>query len=162
MNDLPVVIAITGASGACYAFMLYAATMAPNAQIICLIVRVPLWLLAAILVCVGLYSTFTELVGGYGGGVSHGAHLGGALIGHLAYRFDWLRDYRSYGDGPGPIDRLRASWRAQREAARRQKAAQKEQVLDDILAKVKQHGLGSLTPEERRFLEKTSEESRRS
>lgn len=59
--DVPLI----GASGACYAFLVYAACRAPHALVFQV---VPLWLVAALLVFIGAYSTFVELATGYGSG----------------------------------------------------------------------------------------------
>ncbi|MCR9244073.1 MAG: rhomboid family intramembrane serine protease [bacterium] len=155
--DVPLV----GASGACYGFLLYAACVAPQQQVIFFVFPIKLWVLATGAVLVGLYSTFIEFVTGFSGGVSHGAHLGGAAIGYLVCRQDWFRDYVPYENQPGLLTRLKTGWQQKRAAAAAQKAEEREQVLDEILAKVKEHGLGSLTPQERKFLEKKSEETRR-
>lgn len=159
-------VPLVGASGACYAILIYAAFMAPHQEVIFIFVRVKLWFVAALLVTIGLYSMFIEFVAfadgaGGGGGVSHGAHLGGAALGWLVFHQNWFRDFVPYESQPGPIARLRASWRARQQATRERQSRHKEQLLDEILAKVKEHGLGSLTPQERKFLEKTSEETRR-
>lgn len=155
--DVPLV----GASGACYGLLLYAAAMAPHSSVVFLIVRLPLWVLAAILVFLGLYSTYVEFATGFPGGVAHGAHLGGALIGYLAYRQNWFVDHVPYEYQPKPWTRLRDAWRRRRQQAAADQARHHELQLDEILAKVKQSGLSSLTPAERKFLEKTSQERRR-
>ncbi len=152
--DVPLV----GASGACYGLLLYAACLAPHSPVILLIVRVPLWLLAALLVGLGIYATFIDFATGYGSGVAHGAHLGGAAMGWLAYKRNWFCDYVPYEYQPGPLARLRKFWHDHRAAARTRAAAESELQLDEILAKVKQSGLSSLTAAERRFLERTSQD----
>jgi membrane associated rhomboid family serine protease len=156
-------VALVGASGACYGLMLYAACVAPHATIVFFIVQMPLWGLAALLVGIGVYSMFVELAVGYGGGVAHSAHLGGAALGYAAWRLRWFVDWRDLaGDRPQwPWQRWATAWR-QRAAARRQSAAAAAAgKLDAILDKVKAAGLSALTPEERRFLEQESERSRR-
>ncbi len=151
---------LVGASGACYAFLVYAATMAPRAQVIFIIVVLPIWVLAAVLVGIGLYSTFVEFASGASGGVSHGAHLGGALLGFVACRLGWFVDLGLYEQGPGPFARFRENWRRRSSERARQQAVQRELQLDEILAKVKQHGIGTLSTSERRFLERASERTR--
>ncbi|MGB3970104.1 MAG: rhomboid family intramembrane serine protease, partial [Planctomycetota bacterium] len=83
-------VPLVGASGACYAFLLYAACLAPQATVWLLFVPVPLWLLAALLLGLGVYHTFVELATGFAGGTAHGAHLGGALLGFVASRAGWF------------------------------------------------------------------------
>lgn len=148
-------VPVVGASGACYAFLLYAACTAPRSTVILIVLPMPLWGLSALLVGLGLYSTFVEFATGFQGGVSHGAHLGGALLGCLAFRFGWFADFRGEG-GPGPFARWRDLLvRRRRDAALREESARDLQ-LDRILAKVKQQGLPSLTAAERRFLDRMS------
>jgi membrane associated rhomboid family serine protease len=155
--DVPLV----GASGACYAFLLYATCMAPRSIVFLVFVPVPLWGLAAFLVALGLYSTFVELATGFVDRVAHGAHLGGAALGMVAHRAGWFVDSPGQrGDGSSWL----ASWRARlgtARAQRQQRATQAHELqLDAILDKVKQRGLQALTTAERRFLERTSQQSR--
>jgi membrane associated rhomboid family serine protease len=154
-------VPLVGASGACYAFLVHAACCAPRQPVLLLLVQVPLWGLAALLVGLGLYSTFVELATGYPGGVSHGAHLGGALVGGLVQRLGWWQDHgaaeRSAGGLAGVGERLRR-WRQQQKAQQQQRA---EQQLDAILAKVQAQGLAALTPAERRCLQQASAARRR-
>ncbi|MFN7590991.1 MAG: rhomboid family intramembrane serine protease [Planctomycetota bacterium] len=150
---------LVGASGACYALMVYAACVQPNATIVFFIVQMPLWVLAALFCAFGAYWQLIEFATGIGaGGVAHSAHLGGALLGWLAFRRGWFVDHADFGgrERPGFFAGLAARWQAA-SAARQQRASdEREQNLDAILAKVKATGLGSLTPAERRFLEQIS------
>lgn len=149
---------LVGASGACYALMVYAACVQPNATIVFFIVQMPLWVLAALFCAFGAYWQLIELATGIGaGGVAHSAHLGGALLGWLAFRRGWFVDHA--GDGgerPDFFTALVARWRARRAVRQQQAADEREQNLDAILAKVKATGIGSLTAAERRFLETIS------
>ena len=150
---------LVGACGACFALMVYAACVQPNATIVFFIVQMPLWVLAALFCAFGAYWQLVELATGIGaGGVAHSAHLGGALLGWLAFRRGWFVDHADFGgrERPGFFATLAGRWRAAG-AARQQRASdEREQNLDAILAKVKATGLGSLTPAERRFLEQIS------
>lgn len=154
--DVPLV----GASGACYALLLYAACVAPRSTVILFVFPVRLWALAALLVGLGLYATFVEFATGYSGGVSHGAHLGGALLGALAFRSGWFALPREAERDETFLDGLRARWRAHRREKKVASRVAHELQLDAILAKVKQSGLGSLDPAERRFLERMSSRAR--
>ena len=154
-------VPLVGASGACYGFMVYAACVAPHATIVFFIVQMPLWVLATLLTGIGVYSLFVELYEGYGGGVSHSAHVGGALLGFLAFRLGWFRSWSDYArQGQGPFARLLGAWRQRRARLAADAAAAKELQLDAILAKVKAQGLGSLSADERRFLERVSQRKR--
>lgn len=150
-------VPLVGASGACYAMLVYAAAFAPNVLIFnCL----PLWIVAAILVGVAIYQTFIEFATGFGGGVSHSAHLGGAAMGWFAFKQNWFCDHVPYEYQASPLARLRTFWAQKRAAARHRADAAVELQLDAILAKVKQSGLSSLSAAERRFLERASRDKR--
>lgn len=155
-------VPLVGASGACYGLMVYAACVAPQATIVFFIVQMPLWVLASLMTGLGAYKLFVELANGYGGGVSHSAHLGGALLGFLVFRFGWFRSWSDYSRParPGPFARLWSAWQQRRARRAADAAAATELQLDTILAKVKAQGLGSLRPEERRFLERMSQRGR--
>ncbi|MFK7742860.1 MAG: rhomboid family intramembrane serine protease [Planctomycetota bacterium] len=154
---------LVGASGSCYAFLVYAACMAPRSMVIFIIFPIQLWILAAGLVFLGLYATFTELAGGYTGGVAHGAHLGGAALGFVAHRANWFVDWAGHAghERPSWIRGVVQGLQDKRDALRAQQAEKEQLQMDEILAKVKQEGLASLRPEERRFLEAMSKKSKR-
>lgn len=155
-------VPLVGASGACYGLMVYAACVAPQATIVFFVVQLPLWGLAALLTGIGVYATFIELATGYGGGVSHSAHLGGAALGFAAHRLGWFAESADASGRvrTGCLVRWLAAWRQQRQQQVLRAAAAQELRLDAILAKVKATGLGSLGADERRFLECASERSR--
>lgn len=139
-----------GASGACYGVMVYAAFLAPHATVFLLVFPVKLWLLVSLLVGLGVYSLLLQLRGDLiGGHVAHGGHVGGALYGFLAFKARYSRF--------APLDALR-QWAERR---RREQAARDQKLMDELLEKVHRQGIGSLTPAERRFLEKASRNLRR-
>jgi membrane associated rhomboid family serine protease len=150
-----------GASGACYGIMVYAACMAPRARVIFIVFPIEMRWLVGILVLGGIYPTLLQLRGHVGeDGVAHGAHLGGALCGFLAFRFFRTRfmtaDYRQ-GAWSGLGTKLNR-WRARR----RQEAARERQAqLDTVLEKIGREGMNSLTAAERRFLERASQEAKK-
>jgi membrane associated rhomboid family serine protease len=158
--DVPLV----GASGACYAFLVYAACMAPRSLVIFIVFPLQLWVLAAGFVVLGAYAVFVEFASGYPlGQVAHGAHLGGAALGYTAHRMNWFVDWADHAglDRPNWFAGLLQRAREKRAERRQQNARQQQLQLDEILDKVKQHGLASLSPEERRFLERMSKQARR-
>ncbi|MBM4063481.1 MAG: rhomboid family intramembrane serine protease, partial [Planctomycetes bacterium] len=122
-------VPLVGASGACYGCLLYAACVAPRSQVILFVVPVPLWGLAALLVGIGAYSTFVELATGFQGGVAHGAHLGGALVGFLAHRSGLFVDHVPPGLRPGLFGGLRRRWQTRAAEARAGAAAARELQL---------------------------------
>lgn len=154
-------VPVVGASGACYGFLVYAAFQAPRASVILFIMQVPLWALATLFVGKGLYDTYVEFATGFAGGVSNGAHLGGALLGAVAFKLGWFTGQRDTGAmGRGPLAALRARWRAARADREARARADDEAQLESILAKIKLHGLSSLTDIERRFLKHASEQAK--
>lgn len=144
---------VVGASGACYGIMVYAAFLAPRMRVIFLIFPIEMRWLVGILVAVGAYQLFVELSRNFSGGTAHGAHLGGALWGYVAFRMARAGVGLDFGI-TDKIRRLRAG-RARRVDQDRQA------VLDRLLDKVHREGISSLTAAERRFLDKTSQEMRR-
>ena len=72
---------ILGASGAVYGVVIAFATLFPDRELMLLFPPIPIkaWVMALILIGIGLYSGLT----GSGGNVAHFAHLGGALAGYL-------------------------------------------------------------------------------
>ena len=136
---------VVGASGAVYGILVFAACMFPRMEILFMVVRLPLWVLAVILVGVAAYMTaLTVRSGNPVGSVADAAHLGGAAYGFLLHRLERMG--------------LGAWWARVRAGMARQREEHKEHRLDAILHKISQHGMTSLTASERRFLE---EESRR-
>lgn len=75
---------VLGASGAVYGVTIAFATLFPDRQLMLLFPPIPIraWLMAIILVGIGLYQGLT----GSGGNVAHFAHLGGALAGFVLAR----------------------------------------------------------------------------
>lgn len=150
---------ILGASGACYGIMVYAACMAPTANVLFFgIFPIQLRLLVGILVFIGLYETYLGVVrGASGGGSAHGAHLGGALWGFVAFKK--LRHWHMLADQrPGLLEGAREGLRARREARRAHEAARDRATLDALLDKVHREGMSALTENERRFLERASKD----
>ncbi len=146
LSDRPAVPVI-GASGACYAITIYAACMDPRATVLLIVFPVQMRVLAWILVGLGMYELYANLLFG-SGGVAHGCHLGGALWGYLAHR---------HRIEPGRILDRYAAWRDQRSAVSN---AEHQETLDRLLEKVHREGLPSLTPAERRFLDRQSRDLR--
>ncbi|HQW26372.1 MAG TPA: rhomboid family intramembrane serine protease, partial [Saprospiraceae bacterium] len=71
--------AVLGASGAVFGVTIAFATLYPDRELMLLFPPIPIkaWVMALILIGIGLYSGLT----GTGGNVAHFAHLGGALAG---------------------------------------------------------------------------------
>ncbi len=147
---------VVGASGACYGIMVYAACMAPRMRVIFIIFPLEMRWLVGFLVFIGVYSTLIGFQRGGGGSVAHGAHLGGALWGYLAFRF--FRNFYMTADfRPGGLKTRFQRWRQERE---RKGEASRREVMDKLLDKVHSQGIDSLTTAERRFMESESRRKR--
>jgi membrane associated rhomboid family serine protease len=147
---------VIGASGAVYGIAVYAACMAPRLEVLW---TIQLRWLVGLMVLVGAYDTLLALRGdlGPGGGVAHGAHLGGALFGFVAFK--QLRHWYVRADErPHPLVAKLIRWRDARRARDR---AQLRAELDRLLDKVHRDGMGALTRDERRTLERASRELHR-
>jgi membrane associated rhomboid family serine protease len=151
-----------GASGAVMAVAVVTAIFYPHRLIYVGLFPVPLWLLAGFMI-LGDFAGLTNP----GSGVGHAAHLGGALAGAVFYFFD-LRLFASPGqvesDAPWPgVRAFFGSLFSRKKAAPvvvlSPREAERERV-DDILRKITREGMGSLTPEERAFLEAASRRPR--
>ncbi|MHC5065678.1 MAG: rhomboid family intramembrane serine protease [Planctomycetota bacterium] len=147
---------IVGASGACYGIMVYAAFMAPRMRVIFIIFPLEMRWLVGFLVFIGVYSTLISFQSGASGGVAHGAHLGGALWGFLAFRyfrnFYVTADFRSGG--------LKARIQSWQQGRAHKAEASRRETLDRLLDKVHAQGIDSLSKAERRFLENESRRKR--
>ncbi|MCS5539587.1 MAG: rhomboid family intramembrane serine protease [Roseibacillus sp.] len=152
---------VVGASGGIFGILVIAAMIAPDMRVQLLFPPVTLTMrLLAILVLA--YGVFVVLVGGDNAGGEAG-HLGGALAGFLLWKIPVLRGLlgrlgRSGQGGPkkGPAFQIRI--------AKRGKVYQKKlrpqstitglesSEVDRILDKINEHGLQSLTGEERELL----------
>jgi membrane associated rhomboid family serine protease len=162
-----------GASGAVTAVMVLFATHYPRRIILLFFfLPVPVWLLVVFQVAQDLFG----LLGGGGrGAVAVSAHLGGAAFGYFYHQCHWritslLPDLRSWWRG-GRRPRARPRLRVYREEepvtpvhatpppAPQTSAAdeQLEAQVDEVLAKVAQHGRESLTENERQILFRASE-----
>ncbi len=78
------VFSVLGASGAVFGVVIAFATLHPERELMLLFPPIPIkaWVMAAVLIGIGLYSGLT----GSGGNVAHFAHLGGALAGFILAR----------------------------------------------------------------------------
>lgn len=82
---------VLGASGAVFGVTIAFATLFPDKELMLLFPPIPIkaWIMAIILVGLGLYQGLT----GTGGNIAHFAHLGGALAGFILARY-WKRGGR--------------------------------------------------------------------
>jgi rhomboid family protein len=141
---------LIGASAGAYALMVAAAVANPNLETI---FRIPLWVIAAVYVAMDLvnFTTVLRLTGG-SSRTAYVAHLGGAASG-LFFALRGLSDVTLEVGWFARMRRGFSQWRIRR---RERAALERSHRLDQILAKIHDHGMQSLTPEERDFLDKTS------
>ncbi len=137
-----------GASGAILAVIAALAVLRPQTPVILLFFPIPLVFLAIGIVAIDLLQFIGQLTG-RGTGVSHLAHLSGALFGFLAARKGWL----TFDVVTALEDRRR------RRAA--EDLASAEKRLDALLDRIHKEGIGSLSASEREFLQRMSQRDRR-
>lgn len=159
-------VPIVGASGAVYGIIAGFAHFWPRDRIyIWGILPVEAWLLAVFMVFASLWSGIQG-----GGNVAHFAHLGGLALGYAYVRWTDLRSgirKKRWQEGKGPPRRGPAAPpRGSRKAPDRWSAIRKDGMhqinrdeIDALLDKIGKHGIDSLTPEERAFLDRMSAQS---
>lgn len=171
-----------GASGAAFGTLLALAVMLPEETVTTMIyfiipVRTRLWTLAMVLVGGSLIFAVLQVSGVLKLGIAHFAHLGGALAGW------WFVRLLGYGGPPVTYEHM---WheRQRREEDRAYAGVRKrkrtvvnqepaidlppmskrqfiEQEIDPILDKIAEHGIESLSDEERSLLARASDDMRK-
>ena len=137
-----------GASGACVAMIVAAAVMAPHSIIYLLVFPVKLWVAAAALVAIDLFSAVIALQGAGTGGTAIVIHLAGAAYGYIATKRRWL-----WWDPIAVAERKRA-------VRQEEQRVSDSERMDALLSKISKDGLGSLSAKEREFLKRQSEKGR--
>ena len=150
---------IVGASGAVFGVMLAYALNWPNALIwIYAIFPVKAKYVVLFLGAISFFSAFS----GRADGTAHFAHLGGLIVGYIYLAKGWQlqthwsslkkrvrrRKLRVVSGGASGDDRKRP--------AKVEEEKRMLEVVDKLLEKIAEHGIESLTPEERRFLDDVS------
>lgn len=147
---------LVGASGSLFGILVGCALVAPDMQVMLLFPPVPMTMRTMALVFLGI-AVLSVLVGSANAG-GEAAHLGGAALGFLLTRHPELLDWASRG---GPLTRWRQRWRRWQQERQRRRLEAEEAEVDRILAKVRAHGLQSLTEREKRTLRRATERYRR-
>ena len=127
---------VLGASGAVLGILAAYGFLFPDRKILVMFVfpmkvRYFIWLVAAIDIMGAISGT---------GNIAHMAHIGGLFTGLLLMRTGWYRKGFDTGE-----------WRRRQELERKQRMQQR---VNEILDKVNEQGIGSLSRQEREFLEK--------
>lgn len=147
---------VVGASGSIYGILVACAVLFPRQRVQLLFPPIPMTLRTMALLFLGLAAL--SLIAGSRNAGGEAAHLGGAALGFLLVRtpalLNWADRLRLPRREPG----LRFKRRLDRQA---QAAAREEAEVDRILAKVREHGLQSLTRAEQRTLRRATERQRR-
>ena len=134
----------SGLVSCCFAFL---AAVYPDMRVSLIVIQVRLLPLFLVLTGFDLLRLITELSGAGGSGVAAEVHLAGAAVGWTAAG-GWERF---------PIFAGMAARARQRRAEKEQAAESRDEAeLDRILAKISKEGIGSLTPAERKFLDRRS------
>ncbi len=127
----------------------------------------PVWVLALLWFGLDLANFSQELLGAGGRNVAYAAHLSGAALGWVFYRWHWtlldalpwrrlLRGTRRLGSRP----RLRPFRPEEDDELDSLDEQALEAEVNRLLDKINEHGTDSLTPEERSFLERAARKVR--
>ncbi len=148
-SDEPGIMAMptVGASAAVYAIMVMTTCRFPHQRLMLIFppMPVPLWALLA----VRIFFDINTMASGTSSAVAVAAHLGGAAFGFL-----WFRK----GDVVGKaVDKRKLAKHAKAQEA----SSSDRREMDRILAQIQAGGLSSLSPGDRKFLERRSEELRK-
>lgn len=134
-----------GISAGALAVVAAAAVLQPHTPVLLILIPVPLFVLALILVGLDLLGALQQLAEVGRSGVDHFAHLAGAGFGFLAARRGWVHL------DPGKL------WERRRLEAERTRRAADEQRLDVLLERIHREGIGALSESEREFLKRMSQ-----
>jgi membrane associated rhomboid family serine protease len=141
-----------GASGAVYGVGVFLAFRQPSMQVIFIVIRMPLWVLVGV-VMVG-FEILRLVVMAQATGATIG-HLSGAAYGWVHHR--WLaRPDLGGARGPGLLERWREAARTRRAERTRAEDAAVRARVDELLARIHAEGIGSLSPDEKDFLQRAS------
>lgn len=152
-------IPLIGASAGVFGVMAAAARVAPNTQVLVMFIipvklRIVIWFALA-------YAALTLLNKGNNAG-GEAAHLGGAILGFALIAKPSLLNFADrFGPSrnkPSLAQRTR-QWQSQRQE---QAQTNLDASVDEILDKVKNHGIQSLSDKEKRILQKATHQQRRS
>lgn len=137
-----------GASGACLGVTVATAVLRPNTVVYLLVFPVKLKVVAAVLVAFDTFQMLVQLQGGPASKTATYVHLAGALYGFLAARRGWL----SF-DPISLFERKRA-------VAAEERRVSDDVRMDQLLARIKRDGMGTLSSSDREFLRRQSERGR--
>lgn len=157
---------LVGASGSLFGILIAAARIAPDARVMLIFPPIPMKLRTLVYVVLG-FATFTILIRGNNAG-GEAAHLGGALAGFILMRYpQFLSAFKinfkknSEPASGSPPRSQKTTYRPPTPPKLRPRGARpaSDPTIDAILEKVHEHGLQSLTDEEKQILREASKRS---
>lgn len=149
---------LIGASGSIYGIIIGCAVLFPRQPIKMLILPYEFTVRTFCLIILGI----AMLKIGFGSANAGGeaAHLGGAALGFFLVKYPGMLGFTGYFTKEERLLRQQQRYQRQRESERKALAALDAEV-DRILAKVKDHGLQSLTDREKKTLATATERQRK-
>lgn len=142
---------LIGASGGVYAVVLVCAILFPQIRLILFLFPVPIRFAAALFIGIAVYRLLSGIArGGFAGGISDAAHLGGAVAGAF---WMWVLPGLRRGLVSTRIRRGKGAWQR-----KLKKQADQLAEIDAILHKIHKQGIGSLTPGEKRTLRNATQQ----
>jgi len=142
-------IPLVGASGGVYGIIVACAILFPQIRLVLLFFLVPIRFVAVLFLGLAVYYIFEGAMrGGVGGGIAHGAHLGGAV---MAAVWVWVLPRFRGAAQEAKLRRRQGAW------DRKMKQRADEQTeIDRILAKIHDQGINSLSAREKNILQKAT------
>ena len=144
-------IPVIGASGAIFGILVAYAVMFPE-SIILLFLIFPMKMKHAILVLGAI--NLLGAISSPGSGIAYFAHLGGGIFGYLYLKNEWLK--MKFLRFSFSIDGLKNKYSQHNIRGKEIEKKNLNEQVDQILDKVSQEGIGSLSPKERAILERKS------
>lgn len=142
---------LIGASGGVFAVVLVCAILFPQIRLILFLFPVPIRFVAALFIGIAVYNLLSGIArGGFAGGISDAAHLGGAVAGAF---WMWVLPRLRRGLVSTRIRRGKGAWQR-----KLKKQADEQAEIDRILHKIHQQGIGSLTPGEKHILRSATQQ----
>ena len=142
---------LVGASGCLFGILVGCAVLYPHQRVMLMIPPIPMSMRTMALGFIGL--AMLSLIAGSPNAGGEAAHLGGAAVGFLLVMKPGLL---SFADRPWLEGWQRA--KAERDLKRRR---QEQEQVDQILDKVRDKGLASLTDREKKILQRATDQKRR-
>ena len=138
-------VPVIGASGAIFGILVAYALMFPETVILMFFIF-PMKIRHAVIFLAGF--NLLGALSAPNAGIAYFAHLGGGLFGYLYLKNEWIRRL-----SPSDIaNKVSEKKRKKKELSEKELSSQVDQILD----KISEQGMGSLTPKERQILKQRS------